>query len=100
MNTKLLEIAKESGFCIVENGICALDIVIDKELTKFAELILADHINDTKKMFVPDGYQLVPIEPTFEQIKAGHDAWREYNIKRSSTLYTAMVKAAPKDKQS
>lgn len=38
---------------------------------------------------------LVPVEPTQEMLKAGQDAWLKDPAKRSSTLYKAMLAAAP-----
>ena len=43
---------------------------------------------------VPEGYQLVPIEPTVDQIVAGQDAASIENSKRIVRIYKAMLSAA------
>ena len=65
---------------------------IDALTAKFTELVQANR---------PDGWQIVPIEPTEEMIYAGRKAWPRYgylnviseNIKSE---YKAMLEAAPK----
>lgn len=42
---------------------------------------------------VPDGFVLVPREPTLSQLKAGQDAWLADTERKSSTLYKAMIEA-------
>ena len=48
--------------------------------------IIADHIPDASKMVVPDGYALVPIEPTYEMVKA---AWRYQYLHVGATAVEA-----------
>ena len=43
---------------------------------------------------VPEGYQLVPIEPTVNQIVAGQDSGSIENSKRIVRIYKAMLAAA------
>ena len=96
---------------IREHGIRAL-ATIDR--------IISDHIPDASKMVVPDGYALVPIEPTYEMVKA---AWRYQYLHVGATAveadllsenrsnnkeqfemdcnaYKAMLSAAPQPEQS
>lgn len=40
-------------------------------------------------------WKTVPVEPTTTQLAAGRDAWCKDPARRSSTLYSAMVAAAP-----
>ncbi|WP_425105450.1 hypothetical protein [Ancylobacter sp.] len=40
-------------------------------------------------------WKMVPVEPTTTQLAAGRDAWCKDPARRSSTLYSAMVAAAP-----
>lgn len=61
----------------------------------YLELQNADHIADVVKMVVPDGYKLIPIEPTEEMLEKG---WDEYNtgcFAPLSRAYKAMLSAAP-----
>ncbi|MFO7074184.1 hypothetical protein P3E18_28520, partial [Pseudomonas aeruginosa] len=44
---------------------------------------------------VPEGWKLVPIEPTQAQLSAGQTAWLADPMRRSTTLYRAMLAAAP-----
>lgn len=41
------------------------------------------------------GLLTVPVEPTTAMLAAGQTAWRNDPLKRSTTLYRAMVEAAP-----
>lgn len=43
----------------------------------------------------PPGYVLVPVEAAPEQLAAGQAAWLNDPMRRSSTLYRAMIAAAP-----
>jgi hypothetical protein len=43
-----------------------------------------------------EDWQVVPKTETMEQQAAGYIAWRDDPLKRSSTLYRAMLAAAPK----
>lgn len=54
--------------------------------------IIADHIPDASKMVVPDGYKLVPIEPTRDMIDAFMGGESGSYIVDS---YKAMLSAAP-----
>ncbi|WP_457859899.1 hypothetical protein [Pseudomonas aeruginosa] len=44
---------------------------------------------------VPEGWMLVPLEPTQAQLSAGQTAWLADPMRRSTTLYRAMLAAAP-----
>lgn len=44
---------------------------------------------------VPEGWMLVPVEPTQAQLSAGQTAWLADPMRRSTTLYRAMLAAAP-----
>lgn len=56
--------------------------------------IISDHIPDASKMVVPDGYALVPIEPTDYQLICGQNAMNDED-KYLSDIYKAMISAAP-----
>jgi hypothetical protein len=43
----------------------------------------------------PPGWKLVPIEPTDAMLAAAIVPWRNDPAKKSSTIYKAMVEAAP-----
>lgn len=43
----------------------------------------------------PPGWKLVPIEPTNAMLSAAVIAWKNDPAKKSSTIYRAMVQAAP-----
>ena len=49
---------------------------------------------DTPAPSVPEGYVLVPIEPTVNQIVAGQDSGSIENSKRIVRIYKAMLSAA------
>ncbi len=44
---------------------------------------------------VPEGWMLVPVEPTQAQLSAGQTAWLADPMRRSTTLYRAMLAATP-----
>lgn len=44
---------------------------------------------------VPDGWKSVPVEPTLEMLHAAQTAWLKDPCRKSSTIYRAMVAAAP-----
>ena len=83
---------------IREHGIRAL-ATIDR--------IISDHIPDDSKMVVPDGYALVPIEPTKEMIWSGIENTEEFvngdpwygseplSDGQAEQCYKAMLSAAP-----
>lgn len=47
---------------------------------------------------IPEGYVLVPVEPTPEMVEAGNDGFRNPDSRRHtvSSCYKAMLEAAPK----
>jgi hypothetical protein len=49
---------------------------------------------------VPEGWKLVPVEPTAQMLIAGQQAWLDDPMRRSSTLYSAMLSASPPPPQS
>lgn len=69
--------------------------------------IIGDHIPDASKMVVPDGYALVPIEPTKEMIWSGIENTEEFvngdpwygseplSDGQAEQCYKAMLSAAP-----
>jgi len=69
--------------------------------------IIADHIPDARKMVVPDGYALVPIEPTKEMIWSGIENTEEFvngdhwygseplSDGQAEQCYKAMLSTAP-----
>lgn len=66
---------------------------IDKSLATL-DRIIADHIPDARKMVVPDGYALVPIEPTEEMSVEGIINWTHEGA-FVNKIYKAMISAAP-----
>lgn len=73
----------------------------------------ADHLASESKMLaeidrlkaelrqykqVMDGYALVPIEPTMAMLSAAATAWNADNLKRTSTIWKAMIAAAGQTK--
>jgi len=72
---------------------------IDEALATL-DRIIADHIPDASKMAVPDGYALVPIEPTGEMPWIGRDILNaltggNYTCFVAESIYKAMTSAAP-----
>lgn len=65
-----------------------------------------DHIADASKMVTPDGWQLVPIEPTDEMLVSGQEEWAlgkrgaMEDCEESKAIFKAMLAAAPKYKWS
>jgi hypothetical protein len=49
----------------------------------------------TTALAAPPGWKLVPLEPTAQMLAAGQMAWVRDPLRKSSTLYRAMVEAAP-----
>ena len=91
MNEKLLNIAKEVGFDISLGEITILHmnrhINVTSQVKRLIELVQASAM--------PDGWQLVPIEPAKEMCEAGV---KEHRISDGQIYYTykAMLKDAPK----
>ena len=56
---------------------------------------LPDHIADVSNMVAPEGWQLVPVEPTAYQVLAGRNA-KATDDELCVTIYLAMLSAAPK----
>ena len=97
--SKLLDDAKESGFVIRNEQACSdtYNINVTSKLAKFAALQ------------IPDGYKLVPIEPTKEMLQAfitckswlDSDDGARYKLLSSfhgdmgEPYYKAMLKASP-----
>lgn len=61
--------------------------------TNECDMPKANHISDAGKMIVPDGWKLVPLEPTEEMNKAGWSAMNEHDA--INPTYRAMLAAAP-----
>lgn len=61
---------------------------------KAYKIIGGDHIPDASKMIVPDGWQLVPKNPTEDMIESAHNSGDSYFDVQST--YKAMLSAAPK----
>ena len=93
--SKLLDDAKAAGFGVFQGEIYANisykenddNRVITKNLAKFAALQ------------IPDGYRLVPIEPTHEMIDEGFQNLpctpRGLTYKTTKDVYKAMLDASP-----
>ncbi|HCT4746643.1 TPA: hypothetical protein OTY27_001000 [Pseudomonas aeruginosa] len=58
-------------------------------------LALDDDVDAQAQHSVPEGWMLVPVEPTQAQLSAGQTAWLADPMRRSTTLYRAMLAAAP-----
>ena len=89
MNNKLLDDAKAAGFYVSDEGfIFHFDgFDINRQLAKFAALQ------------IPDGWKLVPIEPTDEMIDEGLQNLpctpRGVTYKTTKDVYKAMIDASP-----
>lgn len=67
--------------------------IVDDGMMEFATLVFA--AGQASK--VPEGWKLVPVEPTREMIEAGNDGFRSPESRRHtvSSCYRAMLAAAP-----
>jgi len=43
----------------------------------------------------PPGYRTVPVEPTPEMLRAAQTEWMRDRLKRTTTMWAAMLAAAP-----
>ena len=48
---------------------------------------------------IPEGYKIVPKEPTSEMLKAAQTVWLNDPMRRTTTFYQAMLAAAPKPEE-
>ena len=94
------------------NSCCPLDIT-DEEIAKYAwekawdaameqaqtedlEVAYMAGLKDASSRRLPEGYVLVPIEPTEKMLEAGEDP---YDCLILSEIYQAMVKAAQEEER-
>lgn len=81
--------------CPVPNSQVNLDN--SNHIADMRKKVKGNHIPDASKMVVPDGWQLVPIEPT-EEMRANLLGWHlGFNLHDAAgDKYKAMLAAAPK----
>ena len=56
---------------------------------------LAQRLADEAQAGVPEGWKLVPVEPTPEMLRAAESAWLHDRLRRTTTMWAAMLAAAP-----
>lgn len=71
--------------------------LLDIEAAK-TDVILQRRLNELGWQHVPEGYVLVPVEPTEKMIEAGFNAHLNSGWIRSYEIYEAMIKAAQEEK--
>lgn len=59
--------------------------------------IAAETLAETaSRAVVPEGWKLVPVEPTYRMLEEAQKAWLSDPCRRTSTLYKAMIAASEK----
>ena len=89
------KIAKESWFAVMDDGdYIVTDVQAGWAGWKASRAALSDnHSPDIAKMVAPEGWQLVPVEPTIEMVQAATNSAVCFGTKAA---YKAMLAAAPK----
>ena len=94
-STMPYKIAKESWFAVMDDG----DYIITDVQAGWAgwkasrAALYENHSPDSAKMVVPEGWQLVPLEPTIEMVQAATHSAVGFGTRAA---YRAMLAAAPK----
>ena len=94
-STMPYKIAKESWFAVMDDG----DYIITDVQAGWAgwkascAALSENHSPDSAKMVAPEGWQLVPVEPTIEMVKAATHSAVGFGTRAA---YKAMLAAAPK----
>ena len=97
---ELKRLAEEAGFDISGKEITIEDFICTEEVAKLVELVRSGSAPAASGA-TPEGWKLVPIEPTQEMLLAtrgpnmSEPTWRDYALKRHATIYRAMIAAAP-----
>ena len=88
------KIAKESWFAVMDDGDYIItDVQAGWAGWKASRAALSEnHSPDIAKMVVPEGWQLVPVEPTFEMVQAATHSAVGFGTKAA---YQAMLAASP-----
>ncbi|MBK1780607.1 hypothetical protein JHL22_05195 [Advenella sp. WQ 585] len=71
-----------------------LESLTKEELIEIIQREREGH-NEEALNAAPEGWRLVPIVPTLEMLYAALIAWKADGLKKTSTMYTAMIKSAP-----
>ena len=89
------KIAKESWFAVMDDGSYIItDVQAGWAGWKASRAALSEnHSPDAAKMVAPEGWQLVPVEPTIEMVQAATHSAVGFGTKAA---YKAMLAAAPK----
>ena len=89
------KIAKESWFAVMDDGDYIItDVQAGWAGWKASRAALSEnHFPDAAKMVAPEGWQLVPVEPTIEMVQAATHSAVGFGTR---AVYQAMLDAAPK----
>ena len=89
------KIAKERWFAVMDDGDYIItDVQAGWAGWKASRAALSDnHFPDAAEMVAPEGWQLVPVEPTIEMVQAATHSAVGFGTKAA---YKAMLAAAPK----
>ena len=83
---------------------CKVNLDSSNHIADMRKKVKENHIADASKMVTPDGWQLVPIEPTDEMLVSGQEEWAlgkrgaMEDCEESRAIFKAMLAAAPKYK--
>ena len=88
------KIAKESWFAVMDDGSYIItDVQAGWAGWKASRAALSEnHFPDAAKMVAPEGWQLVPVEPTIEMVQAATHSAVGFGTRAA---YQAMLAAAP-----
>ena len=94
-STMPYKIAKESWFAVMDDGDYIItDVQAGWAGWKASRAALSEnHFPDAAEMVVPEGWQLVPVEPTIEMVQAATHSAVGFGTRAA---YQAMLSAAPK----
>ena len=94
-STMPYKIAKESWFAVMDDGDYIItDVQAGWAGWKASRAALSEnHFPDAAEMVAPEGWQLVPVEPTIEMVQAATHSAVGFGTKAA---YKAMLAAAPK----
>lgn len=94
-STMPYKIAKESWFAVMDDGDYIIrDVQAGWAGWKASRASLSEnHFPEAAKMVAPEGWQLVPVEPTIEMVQAATHSAVGFGTRAA---YQAMLAAAPK----
>lgn len=87
---KAVEAAVKAMKALEDEATADPENIFGADLTSLAEAAITAYLD----ALAVDGLCLVPKEPTVAMLAAGERAWINDPLKRSSTLYRAMIAAA------